>query len=175
MTTDTRTTIPTDGLLVVEVCWCGIQHAIPQNMDRWARQSRDNAVFCPLGHKWVVGHSEEQKRKEAEAREVHLKDQLEAAGRAAEAARALLMRDRHRFANGVCPCCNRSFEAVARHIRQQHPDYDLTDMKATRYACSCGRDFETPRGLRVHQGHARPTNWWKPSLSRWAAHLTVTA
>src|ERR1044071_1302400 len=51
-----------------------------------------------------------QKLRDAEARETALRDQLEAAAREAETVRAVLLRDRHRFANGVCPCCNRSFD-----------------------------------------------------------------
>ena len=27
------------------------------------------------------------------------------------------------MANGVCPCCNRSFENLRNHMHTQHPDY----------------------------------------------------
>lgn len=30
---------------------------------------------------------------------------------------------RKRAANGVCPCCNRTFVQLARHMATQHPDY----------------------------------------------------
>lgn len=28
-----------------------------------------------------------------------------------------------RVANGACPCCNRHFSDLYRHIQSQHPDY----------------------------------------------------
>lgn len=28
-----------------------------------------------------------------------------------------------RINNGVCPCCRRSFAALAQHMRRKHPDY----------------------------------------------------
>lgn len=34
-----------------------------------------------------------------------------------------LTKTRNRIANGVCPCCNRTFQNVARHIAGQHPDF----------------------------------------------------
>lgn len=30
-----------------------------------------------------------------------------------------------RVANGVCPCCNRTFEDLARHMSTKHKDYAL--------------------------------------------------
>lgn len=168
--------IAIDTELVTTTCWCGVHLAIPRNLWRWARGDEHNAVFCPLGHEFVYGDSDRKKLEAAEARERHLKDQLEAAAADAEATRVKLIRDRHRFANGVCPCCNRSFENVARHMRTQHPDFDPADLTTRRllYNCSCGRRFETPRGLATHQGHMRGADWADPSTSKWRAHLTVT-
>lgn len=101
-----------------------------------------------------------------------LNDQLRAAQQDHEATRAKLVRDRARFANGVCPCCNRSFENVARHMRTQHPDYDPSKLQGRpEFRCSCGRSYATFHGLRVHQGRSRPDDWAskKPRF----AHLTV--
>ena len=30
---------------------------------------------------------------------------------------------KNRIGNGVCPCCNRTFKNLARHMQGQHPDY----------------------------------------------------
>jgi hypothetical protein len=30
---------------------------------------------------------------------------------------------RRRVANGVCPCCHRTFHQLARHMRTKHPEY----------------------------------------------------
>lgn len=44
------------------------------------------------------------------------------AARLAEAAREA-ERLRRRTAAGVCPCCNRSFVQLARHMKTKHPDH----------------------------------------------------
>lgn len=132
--------------------------------------------YCPRGHsrRWT-GKTTEQQLLDAGARETALADQLGAAVREAEAARFALIRDRHRFANGVCPCCNRSFENVRRHMSTQHPDYDVTKVAqhaaAVSYRCSCGRSFDTPRGLRTHQTYQRRPGW-EAKTSAWSQHLT---
>jgi hypothetical protein len=134
--------------------------------------------YCPLGHvQHYNGKTDAQKLDEAKARETALQDQLGAAIRDAEATRAALMRDRQRFANGVCPCCNRSFPNVRAHMATKHPDFSAdvrTVPKA--YKCSCGRKFDTYAGMRIHQGRQRrvsgPFAWDKPGQSRWWSHLT---
>lgn len=135
--------------------------------------------YCPKGHPRVWGgDSTETKLEKAKAREVALKDQLAAAVSEGELTRQALLRDRQRFANGVCPCCNRSFENVRRHMSTKHPDYDPKRLARTvEFKCSCGRAFETLRGLRTHQGHARPDDWAvrgqkKDWWNQHQAHLT---
>ena len=106
-----------------------------------------------------------------QARATALQDQLEAAIRDAEAQRVALARIRQRIANGVCPCCQRSFGNVRAHMETQHPDYTAPILEA--FKCGCGRAFDTYRGLRVHQGLMRPDDWARPGQSRRASHLTV--
>lgn len=133
--------------------------------------------YCPAGHtQHYTGKSDEEKLREAEARELALKDQLSASTREGEQTRQALIRDRVRFSNGVCPCCNRSFENVRRHMTSQHPDYDVTKVQkvdSRPFKCSCGRRFESLRGLRVHQGHNRRDGWDAPKTPSWRAHLTL--
>jgi hypothetical protein len=166
--------------LVTETCYsCGVLFAMVE--DFWEHRQNDRKNFyCPNGHSqaYLSGKTDAQKLRDAEARETALRDQLAAAVRDAEATRVALIRDRHRFANGVCPCCDRYFANVHRHVSSQHPDYDVTAVKqpqSTKYACSCGRRFTTPRGLAIHQGHNRRDGWDRPDASRWSAHLTETA
>lgn len=139
---------------------------------------RGRSWYCPMGHRraWL-GQTTEQQLARSQARETALQDQLSAAIRDAEATRVALLRDRQRFVNGVCPCCNRSFENVRRHMASKHPDYDVTKVSAERlrlFKCSCGRAFETLRGLRTHQGHLRRDGWDSPDAGSWRAHLTRT-
>lgn len=130
--------------------------------------------YCPRGHAraWT-GQSTEQKLREAEAQLTHTKDQLIAAAVEAETVRSQMLRDRQRFANGVCPCCNRSFTNVMRHMKTKHPDYDPTHIGSTiEFRCSCGRTFATSHGLKIHQGRSRSDGWAEPDAPRWRAHLT---
>lgn len=167
---------------VTEDCiTCGTLFAMSE--DLWDRRYRDRKSFyCPNGHSMVFsGKTDADKLKDAEARETALRDQLGAAVREAESVRSALLRDRQRFANGVCPCCNRSFENVRRHMASQHPDYDATKVAAVRevaFECSCGKSFRTLHGLHIHQSRVRPDDWAQRSRktdywSKRSAHLTV--
>lgn len=167
-----------DTQFVTETCCykgCGVMWAFTEGYYREVRRSHAN-WYCPNGHsQHYTADSDAEKLRKAEAREVALKDQLSAAIRDAERVRVALLRDRQRFANGVCPCCNRSFENVRRHMATKHPDYDIAAVKTpmtARFRCSCGRAFESVRGLRTHQGHARPSDWDAPNTHEWRAHLT---
>ena len=41
--------------------------------------------------------------------------------------KAAKTRIKNRIANGVCPCCNRSFKDLHRHMQNKHPDYVASD------------------------------------------------
>lgn len=132
--------------------------------------------YCPMGHcrAWA-GDTTEQKLRKTQVREVALQDQLRAAIEESEATKSALLRDRARIANGVCPCCSRSFENVRRHVATKHPDYDVSRVRSApkKFRCGCGMAFDTYRGLRVHQGWARRgRDWSRPGLSSWQSHLT---
>jgi hypothetical protein len=128
------------GRLVESKCWCGIHHAIPE--DLYAVQQRhfqngqpELPVYCPLGHAYVpVGRSEVDKLREA----VAIKDKAIAAERAKHdqtqaelreterrrrAEKGAKTRLKNRVANGVCPCCQRSFGNLRRHMQHMHPDF----------------------------------------------------
>lgn len=157
-------------------CNCGVLFAMSSDYKAHRRRKQDT-FYCPNGHgQSYRGKSDAAKLKEAEARETALRDQLSAAVRDAENARVALLRDRQRFANGVCPCCNRSFENVRQHMTTQHPEYRAKLTAAPTYKCSCGRRFDSFRGLRTHQGWHRPEDWDDPKRDAYSAHLTtVTA
>lgn len=156
---------------------CGIAYGLPRGFIE-ARRKDHETWTCPNGCKrhFPAGESDADKLRRAEAREVALQDQLRAAAHEVEQTKAALLRDRHRFANGVCPSCTRSFSNVARHMASQHPDYDVAQIQGHSeekpYACSCGRRFHTLGGLHQHQTKQRGAGWFKPSASKWSAHLT---
>jgi hypothetical protein len=114
------------GELAVLTCWCGMRHAVPEELSEYQmRAHRDEGrevdIYCPLGHTHVPAgtpavEKERAARKAAEARATALADQLDAEKRAHT-------RTRTRVSKGVCPCCRRSFVNLARHMKGQHPDY----------------------------------------------------
>lgn len=161
--------------LITETCYsCGVLFAMTEDFKNNRLKDR-KSFYCPSGHaQHYLGETDTERLKKAQAREVALRDQLEAAVREGEKTRQALLRDRQRFMNGVCPCCNRSFENVRRHMSSQHPDYNVEEIaRPMQFGCSCGRKFETLRGLRVHQGWQRPENWTDPKLSDYRRHLTA--
>lgn len=110
-----------------ECCTCGMPFAMTADFKQ--RRLADRRLFyCPSGHaQHYTGKSQEQK----------LREKLDAERRRADAesGRASLLEDqrdqvarahkrmRERVKNGVCPCCNRTFQNLLEHMRTQHPDF----------------------------------------------------
>ena len=131
-------TIEYTAELVVITCWCGMDHAVPAALrDFQLRQHRDGervtSIYCPLGHQHApAGEGEAVKlRKRLESTQAsltHTRDQLQAERSSHAATKGQLTKSRKRAAAGVCPCCNRSFVDVRRHMRSKHPD-ELPEME----------------------------------------------
>lgn len=109
---------------------CGVAHALPKTMyDNCARQG--GFWSCPNGHRrgWHEG-SEKTEIKRLQDEIANEKKRREAAlSRANEATAALakaeksLARHKKRTAAGTCPCCKRTFQQLARHMTNKHPEY----------------------------------------------------
>jgi hypothetical protein len=112
--------------LVVHTCWCGMAHAIPRVLSNTASRE-GTAVYCPAGHTWVVKNSEMSLLKQQVATRTAELDQERARANAAEAKAKKLVAEAKRLQKrasaGVCPCCNRTFQNVGRHMKTQHPDH----------------------------------------------------
>lgn len=135
------------GDLVVETCWCGIRHAVPKELvDHQLRQFRDGekqvGICCPLGHNWIRSgegrakelerqvQQERQRRDQAEADAKRQRELREKAERSLTAQRGVTTRIKNRVHKGVCPCCNRHFTNLERHMQNQHPDYLTADAES---------------------------------------------
>ncbi len=121
------------GQLVVNICWCGIRHAVPAELEEEQQRQHNNGqevrgIYCPLGHSYVPsgrGEAERLRRqleieRDRRARETSRADQAEAS---AAAHKGHATRLRKRAKAGICPCCNRTFKQLARHMKTQHPDF----------------------------------------------------
>jgi hypothetical protein len=109
---------------------CGVEWAMPA----WyleARQKDHASWFCPNKHSfWFSGPSDEEllKRDLAQVRdslatERAARDQAEASLRATKGVVTKQRKTLRRVTAGVCPCCNRTFQNLGRHMEGQHPDY----------------------------------------------------
>lgn len=117
---------------------CGIVFAVPS----WWVQTRrkDHATwYCPNGDaRAFLGETKEEKRiRELEVAHRFATERARQAEKDAEierkarkqvqkklsATKGTLTKTRNRVANGVCPCCNRTFQNLARHMKGQHPGY----------------------------------------------------
>ncbi len=116
---------------------CEIPFALPSSLHR-SRKQDGGSFWCPNGHK--IGYSESENarlRKELKAKErqrkfldgalTHARDQQQAAERSAAARKGVITRLKNRAAAGICPCCNRHFANVERHMTSQHPGYAQSD------------------------------------------------
>lgn len=104
-------------------CSCGVVFAMTAEF-RASRLRDKREWYCPNGHKqWYVGKTDAEKAREAEQalRKAELKLQAEMDQR--QAADRELKRLQQRSKGGACPCCNRTFVQLARHIKSQHPEY----------------------------------------------------
>lgn len=117
---------------------CGMTFALP---DSWVTLRRaDHAWwYCPNGHsqRWSGKSEAERLRDEKAALERSLQWERDAKERAtrravsaehsARAHKGATTRIRNRVAAGCCPCCNRTFQNLARHMKGQHPDFGGTE------------------------------------------------
>jgi hypothetical protein len=113
-----------------ECCACGVLFAMTREF-RQARLDKGPTLtfYCPNGH---VQHYTKSRIRE-------LEEQLAAKARELTAARCETLAEKHlreeaerqqaaaqrklkRTHNGVCPCCNRSFVNLRRHMSTKHPE-----------------------------------------------------
>lgn len=111
-------------LVTQECCNCHCLFAMSADLERRLRKSREY-FYCPAGHaQHFCGESPEQKLQralDAKARELEVQEAATARAKAErdQVARAHT-RMRTRVMNGVCPCCNRSFTNLRRHMADMH-------------------------------------------------------
>lgn len=114
---------------------CGIVYLVPKSFDDGMRQAGPRGTwYCPNGHSWSYTESEADKIRRERDRlkqdaarlvdEAHdARRQLDSERRRTAAARGQVTKLKKRAAAGVCPCCNRTFQDLARHMAGQHPEF----------------------------------------------------
>lgn len=127
------TTLTYSGRLTVITCWCGMRHAVPEELRDFQLRQHNNGernvqgIHCPLGHSHIPSGKgeaelERERRQRAETRTKAIQDQLDAEKRSHSATKGTLTKTKKRIGKGVCPGCHRHFANVERHMATQHPE-----------------------------------------------------
>jgi len=123
------TFVETGVYTTVTCCKCGIGIGLPPGFEAGRRSDR-KTFYCAWGHpQWFPGKTDEQRIAELKA-QVATKDDLlqstirenEKRYRLQRAAEGKTRALKKRVAAGVCPCCTRTFQNLARHMKSQHPN-----------------------------------------------------
>ena len=118
-------------------CKCSIPFVLTDSLHTTMIEKREQGIFyCPHGHPqcYATGETELDKmRRERDrlAQQVAYRDdcvrdarnQRDMAERRLSAAKGRITKIKKRVGNGVCPCCNRTFSDLARHMASQHTGY----------------------------------------------------
>lgn len=124
-------------LVTLEAVDCAECHVVFGVDERYIARLRESheSFYCPAGHSLSFRGETKAERLErelvaarrfqgwAEDRERATRDQLQASERSLRGHKAAKTRIKNRIANGVCPCCKRSFKDLHRHMAGQHPTF----------------------------------------------------
>lgn len=120
-----------------ECCECGVAFAFPSTLyEKLAKRKPGTAFYCPNGHaqhylgeSWETKLRREKQRREQMAAQVQdAENRADRERRSAAAYKGAATRLKNRARAGVCPCCNRTFKDLARHMKSQHPDQELNNV-----------------------------------------------
>jgi hypothetical protein len=110
-----------------------MNHAVPRDLRNYQQREHDNGgrdvnIFCPLGHIHVPAGKGRADRLAAQldaeqTRTKRLREEVQRERRSHSATKGQITKLKRRVGKGVCPCCNRHFANVERHMATQHPDY----------------------------------------------------
>jgi len=104
---------------------CGIKFAVPEAW-RAAKQETGDGWYCPNGHCRAYTESDTAKYRrllqEEKDRHVKTLSRLNVVVAAEQKITKELSRIKKRVHAGVCPCCNRTFQQLARHMKAKHPE-----------------------------------------------------
>jgi len=127
-------------LQVTSCCVCGTEFAVPLAMLR-ARQESGGDLYCPSGHclTWNETEVKELRRQLAgEQQKVNMEreyvrcerlrrmaeqERHEHTKRRLSATQGVVTKTKKRVGGGACPCCNRFFPKLRKHMKSKHPEY----------------------------------------------------
>jgi hypothetical protein len=116
---------------------CGVCAGVYSIEERYRKQKETDAgswtcPYCKTGWGYSRHESDAAKAKRLEeelaAEQQRRRDEASRHDYQRRALRGAATRLRKRAAAGVCPCCNRSFVELARHMATKHPAYAKQDI-----------------------------------------------
>lgn len=115
-----------DGIEFVteHCCNCHMPFAMTKQFQLKRRKDRE-LFYCPAGHgQHYTGPSEESKLRQEIERKASMLEAERARAEKIQQERDEIQRAhtrmRTRVMNGVCPCCNRTFQNLLNHMRTEH-------------------------------------------------------
>ncbi len=121
--------------MVTEICCnCGVPFGLPSDFQEQLRKTK-NSFYCPNGHGQSYSKSKAEilqdkfnaEKIESEKRLQEMTDRmLDETNRRMKAEKQL-----KRVHNGVCPCCNRSFQNLQKHMKTKHPEIAVKEIRST--------------------------------------------
>jgi len=109
-----------------ECITCGCPFFMPTTLRNRCKEDSAHSFHCPNGHSMVFRKSEADKVRE-ELEQVKIENQrnkemLQDKLLDTINEKIKLEKKLKRVHNGVCPCCNRSFQNLQKHMTTKHPD-----------------------------------------------------
>lgn len=127
---------------------CQTVHGVEQHIYDAAQQRNEKmSLYCPNGHGWhypkgdsqttILRRERDRARQALAERDDTIEQEREwrkQSERSASAYKGQVTKIKKRVGKGVCPCCNRQFQNVHKHMESQHPEYssegaDKPDLK----------------------------------------------
>ena len=116
---------------------CGVWYVVPKIM-RDNHYRKGGFSHCPSGHAWGWREGQapsdfdklRRERDRLQQDAARLNDEIEVQRRRADVAEKRTLQIRRRAVAGVCPCCNRTFANVQRHMKTKHANVVSLEQKS---------------------------------------------
>jgi hypothetical protein len=111
----------------VQCCNCGCHFGLDEYLYKRRREDKQD-FYCPNGHRQAYTQSEadklRQERDRLTQRLAQKDDEIEHQRKQLIASKGQITKLQKRAKAGTCPCCNRTFSNMARHMQTKHPEFD---------------------------------------------------
>jgi len=129
----TFTEVRNERYHIVSCYTCGNPFGVTDQLYERAVKDKRGGLHCPAcgaSTRWVGKTDDQKKIIDLERKLKWEAEQLakqivktKSAKDSLSATKGVITKIKKRVHNGVCPCCNRSFVNLNRHMKTKHPDY----------------------------------------------------